>query len=137
MQPTIIVLQTSHSAFIMCRMELKMMGLKEDQDFVLLDEEPEEHLFTAGTRQLFITGSFSGSDEGVGEMVQAARDRNPELVTVSFAIHEIDGPFDLQVRKRIGMQDQFKKIVEDFQNGTLVRTETNWEPEETGGYVGL
>jgi hypothetical protein len=137
MQPTIIVLQTAYSAFMMCRGLLQNMGLKEGHDFMLLDEEPEEHLFTAGTRQLFITGSFCGCDEGVAEMVQAARDRNPELVTVSFASHEIDGPFDQQVRKRIGMSGQFRKIIEDFQNGTLVRTETNWKPKETGSYVGL
>lgn len=137
MQPTIIVLQTSFPAFMMCREELEMMGLKEDHDFLLLDNKPEEQLFVPGLRQLFITGSFYGSDDGVGEMVQTARDKNPELVTVSFATHEIDGPFDRQVRKRFGMQQQFRNTIGDFQNGTLIRTETNWKPKKTRGYVGL
>ena len=126
MKPRIVVLQSSHHGFMLCREELEKMGLEMETDFYLLSYESGIHdLWVPGKRQLLVTGSFSGSKDGVAEMVQKARDCNPELVCMSFALNPIPGPFDHAIEKG---RENFVAAVQGFLAGTLNRTEVQWTP---------
>lgn len=128
-RPKIIVLQSSRSGFMLCRGELEKMGLEMDTDFYIFSDETCVHSqWEAGQRQLFITGTFSGSEEGVAEMVQKARECNQELVCMSFALDPIAGPFDHTIEKGSGSRENFVAAVQGFLDGTLNRTDVKWTP---------
>ncbi len=126
MKPKIIVMQTVDSTLQQCREILISMGLIEGEDFLLLDQAPNIENFEPDSRQLFVTGSFSGLDSGVAEMVTTAKDQNKELVAISFSTHKIAGTFDAHIPKVRESLDacfrQFRGIVQRFLDGTLVRT---------------
>ena len=126
MRPKIILMQSSHNGHMLCREELEKMGLKMDIDFYIFDSEVCVHSqWEAGQRQLFMTGTFSGNEEGVAEMVQKARECNPELVCMSFALNPIPGPFDYAIEKS---RDSLVAAVQGFLDGTLNRTDVRWTP---------
>lgn len=125
----IVVLQTSYHAYMACIEELEALGLVRYKDFLMIEDAPEDSLFKANARQLFVTGTFSGSPQGVGEMVQKARGLNPSLVTVAYAIDVIDGPFERQVVKDGGARARFRQMIQDFLGGALNRTQIKWEPQ--------
>lgn len=124
MYPPIVIFQSSYGGFMLSKDLLAELGLIEDKDFEIWDFEPIfQNCLKPGTRQLFITGSFSGRSEGVAEMVQTARDYNLELVTVSFSTLKIDGPFDHHIPKTVlGTRKSFMEAVKGFLNGTINRT---------------
>lgn len=122
MKPRIIILQTVEGSLEECKWMLIKLGLRENEDYVLLSHSPNPEAFVPDDRQVFITGSFGGMDEGVAEMVTKAKDRNKALVAVSFSTHKIAGPFDHHIQKTQGCYDHFLEVVQDFLNGTLVRT---------------
>ncbi len=120
MRPRIIIMQSSHHGFMFCCEELGRMGLQVDTDFSIFRDELGIHdQWEPGKRQLFITGTFSGSEEGVVEMVQEARECNPELVCMSFSVDPIEGPFDHVIEKN---RENFVAAVRGFLDGTLNRT---------------
>ena len=127
MKPKIIVIQTSHHGFEMCREELEKLGLKRGEDFFIAsDDFGSFNIWEPGQRQLFVTGSFRGSKVGVADMVQLARQSNPQLVCVSFALEPLEGPFDYHIPKE---REDFAKAVKEFLDGALNRTEVEWTPE--------
>lgn len=133
----IIVCQTSHAGYMACKEMLGNLGLTENKDFEMWDFEPTlSHCFGPGVRQLFITGTLFGSTEGVAEMVQAARDYNGELVTMSFSTEEVPGPFDHSIEKKSHMRKNFQKAVKGFLEGRINRTDVRWTPppKKLGSY---
>lgn len=122
MSCTIVIMQTAPYVVELVIRFLEDLGLKDGVDYRHFMHEPNPEVFVPGMRQLFITGTFNGRHEGVREMVESARKRNKELVTISFSVDQIDGPFELSVVKNV---DGFKKIrqaIRDFLDGSLVRT---------------
>lgn len=128
MKPQIVVLQTSFSGFMACRETLEEMGMVMDKDFTMLDDNVLlENEFEPGQRQFFVTGTFSGSKNGVAEMVQKVREYSPELVCASFAIDHIDGPFDYKIEKGGGRgRENFAAAVKAFLAGSINRTDVEW-----------
>ena len=124
MKPRIIVMQTVEGALEECKWMLIKLGMRENIDFCLLSSQPSLESFVPDTRQIFVTGSFGGLDEGVAEMVEVAKNRNKELVAVSFSSHKIKGPFDYHIPKtNQRCWDHFQGVVRNFLDGTLNRTE--------------
>ena len=119
----IVVMQTVDGGREFCRQILESMRLVEYEDFVVLNSRPRlSRDFTPDTRQLFITGSFDGHDEGVAEMVAKAKVQNKQLVVVSFSTHRIAGSFDQHIPKGPACDASFKKVIQNFLDGTLTRT---------------
>ncbi|MFZ2764092.1 MAG: hypothetical protein WAX80_03605 [Minisyncoccia bacterium] len=121
--PTIVVMQTSEGGQLICRLVLGFLGLVEGRDFVILSRSPTQKLFMPGMRQLFITGSFDGMDDGlVAEMVTRVRRYNPELVVASFAAWHLDGDFDLRIKKIGGDPGKnLRNAVQGFLEGSVNR----------------
>jgi len=126
MTPTIVVMQTSDAGRIICREVLgTILRLQEGRDFVVLSRPPSQELFVPGMRQLFITGSFAGMDDGlVAELIQRIRGYNPQVVVASYAIWELSGDFDLRIKKiDFDPIDNIKTAIEGFLTGTVNRVQ--------------
>lgn len=141
MKPKIVLLQTAFHARMACEEYLRSLNMVKDRDFVLISDPGRLKLFLEnGKRQLFITGSFTGSTEGIAEMVQEARESNSELVCMSFAIDPLPGEFDYNIQKIRDAREQgkFLEAVNGFLTGAINRgpkkTEADYNP--VSGVVG-
>ncbi len=124
MKPQIILLQTAFHARRACEEYLQSLNLVTDKDFVFISRpETLKLLLKNGERQLFITGSFLGVTEGIEEMVNKARESNPELVCMSFSIDPLPGEFDHIIPKTRNAREKekFLEAVNGFLTGTINR----------------
>lgn len=119
----IIVMQTVGSTLWECGKLLRSVGLREGKDFLLSSSPPNVKDFLPGETQLFITGSFWGSNNGVVDMVTAAKKQNPRLTTVFFSVNEIASDlFDYQITKSDpDCWERLEKIVQGFLANTKDR----------------
>ena len=123
MSAKILVFQSRDGGLYVCKKILSSLGLTESKDYIASTNHKEAlgHL-EANERQLLITGSFGGSDEGVAEMLSEAKERNPELAVVAFSLDNLPGPVDLWIGKSgrdFGMS--LKAAIQSFLDGTLKR----------------
>lgn len=126
----ILVLQTSDGGHRMCRDALLQMSLKESDDFLMFESlHGIEDYLEPGKRQLFISGSLCGDVWNVGDFVHTLRERNPELVCVSYALNSLRGEFERHIPKS-GNLSVLKECIDDFLTGRLVRSrgEMFWAP---------
>lgn len=101
---------------------LREMGLREDKDFLIFSSPPDVKVFLPDERQMFITGSFWGRNDGVVDMVTTFKKRNPRLTTVFFSANEIASDvFDHYVEKDMDCWERLEEIVQEFLSNNTSR----------------
>ncbi len=124
----IIILQTSGGGAHMALSAMRLLGKEKLTDYKLFMDIPgvEAEIFSGSARQLFITGSFFGMPETEGDFpafIQKLRDKNPQLVCLSFALKKLEGPFDGAVVKDDDSVVALGTAVSAFEHGAITRTE--------------
>jgi hypothetical protein len=125
----VIVLQTSFHAVRWCQEVLPTLGLGDGEFAVEHDSDWIEQHIVPNTRQLFITGSFSGSTDGLPEFIENLRKKNSKLIVASYSVNGVlSGTFDLHIQKNRD-DDAFQDTVLDFVSGKLQQNpDLFWNP---------
>jgi hypothetical protein len=125
----IIILQTDHHARQSCKEVLAALELVDGKDYkIFRDIHGVEDAIATDERQLFITGSFYGCQEGVAGFVHRLRQKNSQLVCLSFSIDRLEGPFDGAIEKTGRKTPQnFAHALVGFQKGMINRSEAKYE----------
>lgn len=125
----IIILQTDHHARKTCKEVLTALKLVDGKDYrIFSDIHGVEEAIATDERQLFITGSFYGCHEGVAGFVHRLRQKNPQLVCLSFSIDRLEGPFDGAIEKTYPKTHQnLAHALLGFEKGMINRSEAQYE----------
>lgn len=127
----VIVMQTAFYAYQWCNEVLPTLGLKKGEFVVVDDSYSIERYIKPNTRQLFITGSFSGNTDGLSEFIEKLRMKNSKLIVASYSTNGVlAGPFDHHIAKNRG-DEAFEDTVRDFLSGKLEQTpDLFWNPSD-------
>ncbi len=125
----IIILQTDYHARQSCEEVLAVMQLVGGKDYkIFRDIHGVEDVIVTDERQLFITGSFYGCQEGVAGFVHRLRQKNSQLVCLSFSTVRLEGPFDGTIEKAGRKTPKnFAHALVEFQKGMINRSEAQYE----------
>lgn len=127
----VIVLQTSFHAVRWCQEVLPTLGLGDNEFTVESDIDWIEKHIVPNTRQLLITGSFSGSTDGLPEFIENLRKKNSKLIVAGYSVNGVlSGPFDLHINKN-RRDDAFQNTIRDFVSGKLQQNpDLFWNPSD-------
>ncbi len=96
----VVIIQTAYTAYAACHKALVKAGLTPGIDFFLVNDELDvSERIIPGEKQMLITGTFRGKEEAVVRFVSEMRSKNSQLVTASFSVYSMSGPFDLNIPK--------------------------------------
>lgn len=125
----IVIFQTISFARRYCDDTLTKMGLIKGKDFrILSDVHDVEAAIADNQRQLFISGSFNGIQDSLAAFIQKLRDKNPQLVCLSYSTERLEGPFDGAITKRMEVGDKNLPLaILAFQTGVAQRSEAKYE----------
>lgn len=125
----IVIFQTISFARSYCDKTLTERGLVNGKDFLILSHVTDvEAVIADNQRQLYISGSFNGIQDSLAAFIQKLRDKNPQLVCLSYSTERLDGPFDGAITKRMHSGDKNLPLaILAFQTGVLRRSEAMYE----------
>jgi len=124
----IIVMQFLEAGRQTCLEALTKSGIKSDEFQIFSNIDGVEEAIESGERQLLLAGSFHGIQYLLPAFIQLLRDKNPNLICISYCYEELIGPFDDTIMIQLDYKNcGLLSIIRHFQNGTLNRGGAKYE----------